>query len=122
MRIKDDISYQEYKEGAVNAFHLYELGDYTPEDVTNWMTDEDNEYLEGTSLFLWIISITVREIELNILEDRVLCQASFHIPLYDKGEYHNIDSEEKKLVDKDITFIKSKVQLIPKNRLKEVEE
>ena len=86
------------------------------------MTDEDNEYLEGTSLFLWIISITVREIELNILEDRVLCQASFHIPLYDKGEYHDMDSEEKKLIDKDIAFIKSKVQLIPKNRLKKVEE
>lgn len=59
---------------------------------------------------------------LNILEDRVLCQASFHIPLYDKGEYHDMDSEEKKLIDKDIAFIKSKVQLIPKNRLKKVEE
>ena len=71
------------------------MDNYTPEDVTDWMTDEDNMYLVGTSLFLWLISIAVREIELNILEERVLCNVSYHIPLYDQGEYHDLEADEK---------------------------
>ena len=122
MRVKGDKAYQDYKDGAVDAFHLYELGNYTPEDVTDWMTDEDNAYLVGTSLFLWLISIAVREIELNILEERVLCNVSYHIPLYDQGEYHDLEADEKELVDKDVAFIKANVTLIPVDQLKEVED
>lgn len=114
MRAYDDLTYEEYKEGVVGAFCI--LGDKgyeTAEDITNYMTDEDNELLIGTSLALWIISIGAYEIEHNLLEDRVLEQLSYHILRYEMGKYQDITDDERGLLEEDIKFIKSKVQLIP---------
>lgn len=114
MRAQDDLTYQEYKDGVHDAFLI--LGDKnweTAEDITNRMTDEDNELLIGTSLALWIISIGAYEIEHNLLEDRVLEQLSYHIPRYEMGKYEDITEEERELLENDIKLIKSKVQLIP---------
>lgn len=114
MRAQDDLTYKEYKDGVYDAFLI--LGDKgweTAEDITNRMTDEDNELLIGTSLALWIISIGAYEIEHNLLEDRVLEQLSYHIPRYEMGKYQDITDDERKLLEEDIKFIKSKVQLIP---------
>lgn len=124
MRSKDDCSYKEYKEGAEDAFHLFEYNNWPVEHVTNYLTEEDwyGEGLIGTSAFMWYLSIAVREIELGCLEDRVLAQISFHIPLYDQGEYHDLEADEKELVDKDIAYIKAKVALIPVDKLKEAED
>ena len=55
-------------------------------------------------------------------EIRVRAQISFHIPLYDKGEYHDLEADEKELVDKGVAYIKAKVALIPVNQLKKVED
>ena len=123
MRCKDDCSYKEYKEGAEDAFHLFEWNNWSAEQVTNYLTEEDwyGDGLIGTSAFMWYLSVAVREIELNCLEDRVLAQISYHIQIYDQGEYHDLEPEEKEMVDKDVTFIKSKVTLIPVDQLETVE-
>lgn len=124
MRIKEDLTYAEYKEEMLGVFGQYERFGATPEQVTNFLTHEDwSDDMSGTtSAFLWFISIAVRELELGILEDRVLAQISYHIPLYDQGEYHDLEQEEKEMVDKDVAFIKSKAALIPVDQLKKAEE
>lgn len=111
MRAQNDLTYQEYKEGVFGAMLLMELRGCTAEEVTDYMTDEDNDLLVGTSEALWIISIGAYEVEHNILEERVLEQLSYHIPRYEMGKYSDITEEEKELLEKDIAFIKSKVTL-----------
>lgn len=113
MRVHDDLTYQEYKEGVMSSFCLLDDKGYeTAEDITNYMTDEDGELFVGTSLALWIISIGAYEVEHDLLEDRVLEQLSYHIPRYEMGKYDDVTAEEKELLEKDIAFIKSKVKLI----------
>ena len=123
MRIKNDCTYSEYKDNALGAFHQYEHFGATSEQVTNYLAEDDwrGEGLKGTSAFLWYLSVATREVELDCLEERVLCEISFHIPLYEQGEYHDLADDEKELVDKDIAYIKSKVLLIPKEQLKAVD-
>lgn len=121
LRIKDDLTYNEYKEEMTSAFGQYEKYGATPEQVTNFLTHEDwnDEMYNTTSAFLWYVAMAVREIELGILEERVRAQISYHIPLYDQGKYHDLDLDEKELLGKDIAYIKTKVNLIPVDQLKE---
>ena len=111
MRVVDDMTYQEYKEGVSDCMNQIKRSGWTARQVTDWMTEEDNEFLVGTSEALWIISIGAYEVEHNILEERVLEQLSYHIPRYEMGKYSDITREEKELLEKDITYIKSKVTL-----------
>lgn len=124
MRIKDDCTYAEYKDGVIGAFHLYEGGYFSPEEVTNYWASEDwtDDMDNTTSGFLWFLSLAVREIELGVLEERVICQLSVYIPSYDKGEFDDLAPEEEDMVKKDVRFIKSKVALIPTDQLNKVEE
>ena len=111
MRVEDDLTYQEYKEGVSDCMNQIKRSGWTARQVTDWMTEEDNEFLVGTSEALWIISIGAYEVEHDILEERVLEQLSYHIPRYEMGKYSDITPEEKELLEKDIAFIKSKVEL-----------
>ena len=70
MRAEDDLTYQEYKEGVEDAMRYIKNHGWTPRQVTDRMTDEDNELLIGTSEALWIISIGAYEVEHDILEER----------------------------------------------------
>ena len=63
MRAEDDLTYQEYKDRVHDAMNLIEICGWTPRQVTDWMTEEDNELLIGTSEALWIISIGAYEVE-----------------------------------------------------------
>ena len=101
MRAEDDLTYQEYKEGVEDAMRYIKNHGWTPRQVTDRMTDEDNELLIGTSEALWIISIGAYEVE----------QLSYHIPRYEMGKYNDITPEERELLEKDIAFIRSKVEL-----------
>ena len=123
MRINEDCTYREYKDGAEDAFRLFEIDNWPAEQVTDYLVEDDwhGDGLKGTSAFLWYISVATRELELKCLEDRVLFEISYHIPLYEKGEYHDLTTEEKELVDKDVAFIKSTATLIPADQLEEVE-
>lgn len=111
MRAEDDLTYQEYKDRVHDAMNLIEFYGWTPRKVTDWMTEEDNELLIGTSEEFWIISIGAYEVEHDILEERVLEQLSYHIPRYEMGKYNDITPEERELLEKDIAFIRSKVEL-----------
>ena len=73
----------------------WNISGWTVRQVTDRMTDEDNELLIGTSEALWIISIGAYEVEHDILEERVLEQLSYHIPLYEMGKYNDITPEER---------------------------
>jgi len=56
------------------------------------------------------------------MEERVICQISIHIPLYEGRQYRDLSAEEKSLVDKDVEYIKSIVSLISADQIKEVED
>lgn len=111
MRGVDDLTYQEYKEDVEDAMRFMEHSRWTGEQCTDRMTEEDNELLIGTSEVLGVIAIGVYEVEHDILEERVLEQFSYHIPRYENGKYNNITKEEKDLLEKDIVYIRSKVEL-----------
>ena len=68
MRAEDDLTYQEYKEGVEDAMRYIKNHGWTARQVTDRMTDEDNDLLVGTSEALWIISIGAYEVEHDILE------------------------------------------------------
>ena len=102
---------QEYKEDVEDAMRFMEHSGWTVRQVTDRMTDEDNELLIGTSEALWIISIGAYEVEHDILEERVLEQLSYHIPRYEMGKYNDTTPEERELLEKDIALIRSKVEL-----------
>ena len=110
-RAKDDLTYQEYKDNVLDYMMHYERLGWEARQVTDWMTEEDNDLLVGTSEALWIISIGAYEVEHGILEERVLEQLSYHIPRYEMGKYNDITPEERELLEKDIAFIRSKVEL-----------
>lgn len=112
MRAENDLTYQEYKDGVIAAFEILGSDGWeTAEKVTDYMTDEDDDLLIGTSLALWIISIGEYEIRHNLLEERVLEQLSYHIPRYKMGKYKDITEEEKKELEKDIEFIENNIEL-----------
>ena len=111
MRAEEDLTYQEYKDNVLDCMVQYEHFGWTARQVTDWMTEEDNNLPVGTSEALWIISIGAYEVEHDILEERVLEQLSYHIPRYEMGKYSDITPEEKELLEKDIAYIKSKVEL-----------
>lgn len=119
MRRIDDMTYQEYKEGVLNDFGLWEREPdvWTPEHCTNKMLDDEAEYADhpivGTSVFLWFISLGEYEVRNNILEERVLLHLAYHIFRYENmGRYKSdLTLEEIKDVEKDIAYIKSKVEL-----------
>ena len=111
IREKQERTRETVKDRVHDALNLIELCGWTPRQVTDWMTEEDNELLIGTSEALWIISIGAYEVEHDILEERVLEQLSYHIPRYEMGKYNDITPEERELLEKDIAFIRSKIEL-----------
>lgn len=111
MRAKDDYTYQEYKDGILTKFNLWKYDKLTPKQVTDSLTEEDNEYLIGTSLALWMIAIARYETEHDILEERVRKQVSYHIGRYDIGKYSDVTDEEKTELEADIKYIKEHTKL-----------
>lgn len=115
MRAKDDCTYKEYKDGVLDAFRLLGREAYRmPEDVTNYIVDEDIESgtAIGTSIALEILAIGEYEIRNNLLEDRVLEQLSYHIPRFKMGKYDDdLTPEEHKQVEDDVEYILSMVKL-----------
>ena len=73
MRVDPELTYQDYKDGVEDAFHLLERKICkTVGEVTDYMTDEDDDLLikDSTSLAIWIITIGEYEIRHNILEKK----------------------------------------------------
>ena len=115
MRIDPELTYQDYKNGVIGAFHLLgQKGHETADTITDWLADEDDDLLieDSTSLVIWLISIGEYEVRHNILEDRVLAQLSHYIPEFNKGVYNeDLTEEEYKQVKADVDYILSKVKL-----------
>lgn len=111
LRAKDDYTYQEYKTGIFDKFNLWKNHNWAPKQVTDDLTEEDNEYLIGTSLALWMIAIARYETEHDILEERVRKQVSYHIGRYEIGKYSDVTDEEKEELEADIKYIKDHTNL-----------
>jgi hypothetical protein len=126
MRVDPELTYQDYKDGVIGAFHLLgRKGHETADTITDWLADEDDDLLipNSTSLAIWIISIGEYEVRHNILEDRVLEQLSYHIPRFQMGKYvDDLSEEEYEQVKADIDYILSKVELIKLENLEDDEE
>lgn len=120
MRSKNDETYQEYKEGVLNDFEMWvrEPDVWTPEMCTNRMLYDELEYsdtepLVGASEFLFFLSIGEYEVKNDILEERIANGLGYHIYRYENmGRYKaDLTLEEIEEVEKDIAYIKSKIEL-----------
>lgn len=120
MRTINDCTYQEYKEGVLNDFGLWkrEPDVWTPEMCTNRMLHDELEYsdtepLVGASEFLFFLSIGEYEVRNGILEERIANGLGYHIYRYENmGRYKAaLAPEEIEEVEKDIAYIKSKIEL-----------
>ena len=120
MRTIDDCTYQEYKESVFGAFNLWkdEPDIWTPEHVVNYLLDEelensDTEPLVDASEFLFFLSIGEYEVRHDILEERIANGLGYHIYRYENmGRYKSdLTTEEIAEVEKDIGYIKGKIEL-----------
>ena len=115
MRVDPELTYQDYRDRVEDAFRLLENNICkSVDDVTNYMTDEDNDLLvkDSTSLAIWIITIGEYEIRHNILEKRVHDQLSYHIPRFlDTVFDDDLTEEEHKQMQADVDYILSKVEM-----------
>lgn len=89
---------------------------WTPEIVTDYLVsieEEADDPLIGASKLLWFIALGEYELRHNILKDRVLTHLSYHIYRYENmGRYKDaLSTEEIEEVERDIAYIKSKVEL-----------
>ena len=115
MRVDPELTYQDYRDRVEDAFRLLENNICkSVDDVTNYMTDEDNDLLvkDSTSLAIWIITIGEYEIRHNILEKRVHDQLCYHIPRFLDGVFDDdLTEEEHKQMKADVDYILSKVEM-----------
>ena len=115
MRVDPELTYQDYRDRVEDAFRLLENNICkSVDDVTNYMTDEDNDLLvkDSTSLAIWIITIGEYEIRHNILEKRVHYQLCYHIPRFLDGVFDDdLTEEEHKQMQADVDYILSKVEM-----------
>ena len=115
MRVDPELTYQDYRDRVEDAFRLLENNICkSVDDVTNYMTDEDNDLLvkDSTSLSIWIITIGEYEIRHNILEKRVHDQLCYHIPRFLDGVFDDdLTEEEHKQMQADVDYILSKVEM-----------
>ena len=115
MRVDPELTYQDYRDRVEDAFRLLENNICkSVDDVTNYMTDEDNDLLvkDSSSLAIWIITIGEYEIRHNILEKRVHDQLCYHIPRFLDGVFDDdLTEEEHKQMQADVDYILSKVEM-----------
>ena len=115
MRVDPELTYQDYKDGVEDAFHLLERKICkTVGEVTDYMTDEDDGLLikDSTSLAIWIITIGEYEVRHDILEERVHTELCYHIPRFLDGLYDDdLTEEEHKQMQEDVDYILSKIEL-----------
>ena len=115
MRVDPELTYQDYKDGVEDAFHLLERKICkTVGEVTDYMTDEDDDLLikDSTSLAIWIVTIGEYEVRHDILEKRVHNELCYHIPRFLDGVYDDdLSEEERKQMQADVDYILSKVEL-----------
>lgn len=121
MRIEDDATYLEMKEELRDYFDS--RNEDEGEDaafITDCIDNDLNWWFQGTSGYLRMLAIGAIEIEYGILEKRVLDQLSTIIPRYEAGQFNKdliYEENEKESIDKDIAYIKSKVELVPLDRM-----
>ncbi len=115
MRVDPELTYQDYKDGVTGAFNL--LGDKgweKAENITDYMTEEDDDLLikDSTSLAIWIVTIGEYEVRHDILEKRVHNELCYHIPRFLDGVYDDdLSEEEHKQMQADVDYILSKIEL-----------
>lgn len=115
MRVDPELTYQDYKDGVEDAFHLLERKICkTVGEVTDYMTDEDDDLLikDSTSLAIWIVTIGEYEVRHDIIEKRVHNELCYHIPRFLDGVYDDdLSEEEHKQMQEDVDYILSKIEL-----------
>lgn len=113
MRVDEfETTYQDYRDAVEGAFNLLDDGVWDARMVTNFITAEADDEMVGTCLAMWMIAIGRREIELDILEERVHSQLCYHIPEYQHGAYdEELLPEEKPLIEEDIEYILQHIEL-----------
>ena len=110
MRVDPELTYQDYKDGLIVAFNrLGKKGWEKTENITDYLTDEDNDLLVKDSTSLTIGEYEVRH---DILEERVHTELCYHIPRFLDGLYDDdLTKEEHKQMQEDVDYILSKIEL-----------
>ncbi len=115
MRVDPELTYQDYKDGVIDCFSLLgDKGHETPDTITDWMADDDDDLLikDSTSLAIWIVTIGEYEVRHNVLEKRVHNELCYHIPRFLDGVYDDdLTEEEHKQMQEDVDYILSKIEL-----------
>lgn len=126
MRVDPELTYQDYKDGVEDAFHLLERKICkTVGEVTDYMTDEDDDLLikDSTSLAIWIVTVGEYEVRHDILEKRVHNELCYHIPRFLDGVYDDdLSEEEHKQMQADVDYILSKIDLYEVHPIEDDEE
>ena len=119
MRLEDDETYPEMKETIAKFFNAMDESD-TAEDITDWISEDLNWWLQGTSGKLRMLAVGVIEIQRGILEERVRSALSAIIYRYEQGVYNRDitkEDNEDKVIKEDIEFVKRSMQLVPAKKL-----
>lgn len=126
MRVDPELTYQDYKDGVEDAFHLLERKICkTVGEVTDYMTDEDDDLLikDSTSLAIWIVTVGEYEVRHDILKKRVHNELCYHIPRFLDGVYDDdLSEEEHKQMQADVDYILSKIDLYEVHPIEDDEE
>lgn len=113
MRIDKELKYQDWIDSAHDFFlNVHDMKG--AENAVNWSMDELNDLLtdDVADTCMWAITICKQELLHDTLEERVQTTACWYIALYEKGTFsQDLDDEEKKLIEADIDFIKSKMEV-----------
>ena len=120
MRIDKELTYHDWDENAEGYFlDVHNMSE--AENAVNWSLDEDNDLLvdDVADTCMWAITICKQELLHDTLEERVQTMACWYIALYEKGLFgQDLTDEEKKQIEADIDFIKSKMEIYEVERIK----
>ena len=111
-----EYTYFDWKDDAHDSYTLYTDDSFTPEECRNMMESQENEYgdgIKGNDVLFFALAVAEIETRLDVLEDKVLDTAAYYIYRFENmGCYREgVSPEEIAEIEKDIAYIRSKVDL-----------
>ena len=112
MKRRQHLSYFEWKELTINAFEMRH-DNWRAIECRSMLESQGSEFIQCASVFRVVLAVTVEEIRLDILEEKVLDVAAYHIYRYEHMNRYRKDLKQNEIeeIDRDIAYIKSKVDL-----------
>ena len=108
----NEYTYTDVKDNVIHGMQLMKSSSWKLEMVTDYLTDDDEYYLDGVFMALTMIAIGEYEVKHNMLEERVSDQLCHFIPEFQNGAYDDeLFPEEYEQLKKDVDYILTKLTL-----------